>query len=69
MIYPTLNYFLHYHSPKGQSLEDLLVSQYKLSYYKNWVVVFVIRKKFGDRFLCKSSKIPKWQNFSESDRT
>ncbi len=33
------------HSPRGQSLEALLVSQYKLSYYKNWVVVFVVRKK------------------------
>jgi hypothetical protein len=49
----------------GQYREALLV---KLSYYKNWVVVFLFRKKFGDRFLCKSSRIQKWQNSSESDR-
>jgi hypothetical protein len=37
------------HSPGGQSLEALSVNQYKLSYYKNLVVVFVIRKKSGDQ--------------------
>jgi len=32
-------------------------------------VVFVIRKKAGDRFVCKSSRNQKWQMFSESDRS
>jgi len=44
------------------------VNQYKLSYYKNLVVAFVIRKKSGDRFVYKSSRIQKWQKLSESDR-
>ncbi|WP_335081794.1 hypothetical protein [Nostoc sp.] len=52
------------------------MKQYKLSYYKNLVIVFVIRKKSCDacgglrlRFVYKSSRIQKWQKFSESDRT
>ncbi|QXE26390.1 hypothetical protein B6N60_05122 [Richelia sinica FACHB-800] len=32
-------------------------------------VAFVISKKLCDRFLCKDSRIQKWQMFSESDRT
>ncbi|WP_157749891.1 hypothetical protein [Dolichospermum compactum] len=32
-------------------------------------VGFVISKKLCDRFLCKDSRIQKWQMFSESDRT
>ena len=39
------------HSPGEQSLEALSGNQYKLSYYKNLVVVFVIRKKSCDQ-LC-----------------
>ncbi|MEH1934436.1 MAG: hypothetical protein V7L14_12100 [Nostoc sp.] len=63
------------HFPGGQSLKALSVNQYKLSYYKNLVTVFVIRKKSCDacsgrshRFGYKSSRIQKWQKFSESDR-
>jgi hypothetical protein len=32
------------------------------------VAVFVVRKKAGDRFVDKSSRVQKWQMFSESDR-
>jgi hypothetical protein len=32
------------------------------------VLVFVIRKESRDRLLYKSSRIQKWQMFSESDR-
>ncbi|MFN6569434.1 hypothetical protein [Dendronalium sp. ChiSLP03b] len=32
-------------------------------------VVFVIRKKSGDRFLYKSSRFQKWQKFSETDKS
>jgi hypothetical protein len=56
------------HSPGEKSLEALSVNQYKLSYYKNLVVVFVIRKKSCNRSICKSYRIQKWQKFSESDR-
>ncbi len=35
------------HSPGGQSVEALSINQYKLSYYKNLVVVFVIKKKLA----------------------
>lgn len=55
------------HPPRGQSLEALSVNQYKLSYDKNLVIVFVIRKKSGDCFVYKSSIIPKLQKFSETD--
>jgi len=48
------------HSPEGQSLEALSVNQYKLSYYKNFVSVFVIRKKGCDRLVYKSYRIQKW---------
>ncbi len=32
------------------------------------MAVFVVRKKAGDRFVDKSSRVQKWQMFSESDR-
>jgi len=32
------------------------------------VAVFVVRKKSGDRFIYKCSRVQKWQMFSESDR-
>jgi hypothetical protein len=32
------------------------------------VAVFVVRKKSGDRFIYKGSRVQKWQMFSESDR-
>jgi uncharacterized SAM-binding protein YcdF (DUF218 family) len=32
------------------------------------VAVFVVRKKSGDCFIYKSSRVQKWQMFSESDR-
>jgi hypothetical protein len=32
------------------------------------VAVFVVRKKAGDRFVDKSSRVQKWQMFSESDK-
>ena len=35
------------HSPGEQSLEALSVNEYKLSYYKNLVIVFVINPSCG----------------------
>ncbi len=31
------------------------------------MAVFVVRKKAGDRFVDKSSRVQKWQMFSETD--